>query len=70
MDSTSNLELLIKRDRGFVLAGLTGTTILAWIYLVSIAADMDASLMSAMAKAQIAPWNAHDFWLMLIMWAT
>jgi predicted metal-binding membrane protein len=29
---------------------------------------MDATMMSAIAKAQLAPWSAHDFWLMLIMW--
>jgi len=68
MDSTNNLEMFLKRDRGFVLAGLAGTTALAWTYLVSIAADMDATLISAMTMAQVAPWSVHDFWLMFIMW--
>jgi predicted metal-binding membrane protein len=68
MDSANSLEMFLKRDRGFVLAGLAGTTALAWTYLVSIAADMDATLISAMTMAQIAPWSVHDFWLMFIMW--
>ncbi len=68
MNSANTLELFLKRDRGFVLAALAGTTALAWTYLVSIAADMDATLISAMTKAQVAPWSVHDFWLMFIMW--
>jgi predicted metal-binding membrane protein len=68
MDNTSNLEMFLKRDRGFVLVGLAGTAALAWTYLVSIAADMDTTSMGAMAMAQVAPWSVHDFWLMFIMW--
>ena len=68
MNSANSLEMFLKRDRWFVLVGLTGTTALAWTYLVSIAADMDATLMDTMTMAQIAPWSVHDFWLMFIMW--
>jgi predicted metal-binding membrane protein len=68
MNSASNIEILIKRDRGFVLAGLIGTAALAWAYLASMAADMDTTSMGAMVMAQVAPWSVQDFWLMFIMW--
>lgn len=68
MDNANNLEIFLKRDRGFLLAGLAATAALAWTYLVSMAADMDTTSISAMAMAQVAPWSVHDFWLMFIMW--
>ena len=68
MDNVNNLEMFLKRDRGFVLASLAGTTVIAWTYLASIAADMGTTSMDAMAMAQVAPWSVHDFWLMFIMW--
>jgi predicted metal-binding membrane protein len=69
MDRANNLEVFLKRDRWFVLFGLAGTTALAWAYLVSMAADMDAMTMSAMAMPAVETWSALDFWLMLVMWA-
>ncbi len=64
MDSATNLEAFLKRDRWFVLAGLAGVTALAWAYLVVMAGDMDA-----MAMPAVEPWSAVDFWLMFVMWA-
>jgi predicted metal-binding membrane protein len=69
MGSATNLEMVLKRDRWFVLAGLAGATALAWTYLVVMAAEMDAMAMDAMAMPAVAPWSALDFWLMLVMWA-
>ncbi len=64
MDSATNLEAILKRDRWFVLAGLLGATALAWAYLVTMAADMDT-----MAMPVFEPWSVLDFWLMFVMWA-
>jgi len=64
MNSATNLEAFLKRDRWFVLAGLTGVTALAWAYLVVMAADM-----ATIAMPAVAPWSVLDFWLMFVMWA-
>jgi predicted metal-binding membrane protein len=69
MDSATNLEAFLKRDRWFVLAGLAGATALAWAYLVVMAADMDAMAMGAVAMPAVETWSALDFWLMFVMWA-
>ncbi len=47
MDSATNLEAFLKRDRWFVLAGLAGATALAWATLVVMAVDMDVMAMPA-----------------------
>ena len=69
MESASNLEMFLKRDRWFVLAGLVGVTALAWAYLVVMAADMDDIALGAMAMPAVEAWSALDFWLMFVMWA-
>ena len=69
MAGATNLEAFLKRDRWFVLAGIAGATALAWAYLVTMAADMDALPMNAMVMPAVAPWSAIDFWLMFVMWA-
>ncbi len=69
MESASNLEMFLKRDRWFVLAGLAGVTALAWAYLVVMAADMDDMALGAIAMPAVEPWSALDFWLMFVMWA-
>ena len=38
MTSSSALEAVLKRDRLIVVVGLTGVTVLAWLYLVLLAA--------------------------------
>ncbi len=69
MASATHLEAFLKRDRWFVLAGLAGVTVLAWAYLVVMAADLDGMAMGAMAMPAVAPWSALDVWLMFVMWA-
>ena len=64
MNHATNMETILKRDRWFVLASLAGAIALAWAYLVVMASNMDV-----MALPAVEPWNALDFWLMLIMWA-
>lgn len=64
MASTSPLEVLLRRDRWFVVAGLAGATSIAWAYLALMAADMDGMAMPAMTV-----WSLLDAWLMIVMWA-
>jgi predicted metal-binding membrane protein len=69
MSELTNPAALPRRDRLYILAALVGVTALAWIYLIRMAAMMDAMPMTAMEAMQIRPWSAHDFWLMFVMWA-
>ena len=70
------LEHLLRRDRAIVLASLLGLTVLAWLYLVDMALDMDmamtgrgmAGMGGAMTMAPV-PWDATYFTLMFAMWA-
>jgi len=79
MTSSSPLEAVLKRDRLIVLVGLSGVTVLAWLYLVMLAAQMSDSMpnMSGMANMsgtdmlamlKLRAWTAQDFVLMLLMW--
>lgn len=63
------IRSLPRRDRITILSALAGTTVLAWIYLVKVAAGMDGMMvMDAGAVMQIAPWTAAEFGYMLLMW--
>ncbi len=62
------LEYVLKNDRLPVLAGIAGVTLLAWAYLVLLAGGMD-EMSGSMAAAQVKPWSAADFALMVLMWA-
>ena len=74
MSEASPLEKALKRDRRIVLAGLIGVTALAWIYLVTLAADMGemairGPMSSGMAMGQANRWSVFYFVLMFLMWA-
>jgi predicted metal-binding membrane protein len=76
MQAASSLEAVLRRDRVIVLVGLIGVTILAWVYMLYLAWDMQRSMSvdsmemgMSMASAQLRPWDAVDFALMFIMWA-
>ncbi len=63
------ISSLPPRDRIVILAALAGTTLLAWIYLVDMAAGMDGMMaIDAGAMMQIKPWTAAEFGYMLLMW--
>ena len=64
---SGTLETLIRRDRFWVMTGIVGTTALAWVYLVGMAASMDG--MDAMVMVRTTPWTSTDFLLMFLMWA-
>ena len=66
----SLLQRALKRDRLTVGAGLAALTMLVWIHLVRIAADMGmpGSMGEAVAMTRIRPWTGADFALMFWMW--
>ena len=66
------LVTVLRRDRLVVLAGLGGVTVLAWLYLILLAAGMvdgPGAMGEAMANARPTPWTAGDFALMALMWS-
>jgi predicted metal-binding membrane protein len=66
------LVTVLRRDRLVVLAGLGGVTVLAWLYLILLAAGMvdgPGAMGEAMANARPIPWTAGDFALMVLMWS-
>jgi len=67
MKVTGAIEALARRDRLMVAAGLAAITVLAWVYLVYLAAGMGG--MQAMAMPAIRPWGVADAILMFVMWA-
>jgi len=70
VDSNSLLERTIRRDRWIVAASLLAVTLLAWVYLVRMAAEMGmpTSVGDAVAMAHLRPWDVGDFLLTLWMW--
>jgi predicted metal-binding membrane protein len=79
LDAT--LERALRHDRAIVLVSLALITVLAWLYVIRLAAAMDmasmdmtgmrmtsAGLRMVMAPA-MQPWTIADFILMFAMWA-
>ena len=64
----TSLERVVAQDRGVVVGGLVTLTVLAWVYLFSMAADM-AQMGDAMLTASATPWTATEFVLMFLMWS-
>jgi predicted metal-binding membrane protein len=74
------LELVLRRDRIVIGAALLAVTVLAWAYILWLAADMDMggmdmtglrmipAGMSLMAPAS-APWTPLEFGFVFVMWA-
>ncbi len=74
VDPSSSLERLIRRDRLVVALALTGVTLLAWIYLVRMAAAMhaaasEAEMHAAMGMTSMTAWSAADVVALFVMWA-
>lgn len=59
------LEDALRRDRLWVLAALAAVTLLAWAYLVDMAAGMDAGA----ADMALPAWTLGHAAMMLVMWA-
>ena len=61
---------LPRRDRTAILVSLVGVTLLAWAYLLFLAAGMGDMPMSGPSDmVRVHPWEAIDFLLMFLMWA-
>ena len=70
--TSATLQAFLQRDRLAVLAGLAGTTGLAWAYLLAMAADMgemSGSIPDMMLTGRATPWTATHFVMMFSMWA-
>jgi predicted metal-binding membrane protein len=72
----TKLELLLRRDRLFVLAALAAIALLSWAYIWWLAAsEMDAAMdhaaMAGMAgmSAGLGHWSPVQFLTMLLMWS-
>ena len=65
MPADTSLEIILKRDRMMVLAGLVGLIVISWLYLA-----LDAMRMSDMGVAvmQARSWTLLDAELTLAMW--
>jgi predicted metal-binding membrane protein len=75
IEHVTPLEVMLRRDRTIVLAGLIGVAALAWVYILYLAQnmrgmDMGAMPMgTAMSMPQMLSWSVLDFILMFVMWA-
>lgn len=58
---------LPRRNFIAIIISLGGITLLSWIYLVKMAADM--SMPEGMSPMQIPIWDLGYFWMMFLMWA-
>jgi predicted metal-binding membrane protein len=68
--STEVAETVLRRDRIIVLSGLAVITALSWVYVASLASDMqnmNMGIEAAMPRMQA--WGVADFALMFVMWA-
>lgn len=69
----SHVERLIQRDRLIVALALAGVTLLAWFYLVGMAARMraegtEADMHAAMGMTGMAAWSPADVAALFLMW--
>ena len=67
--SGSVITLAQRRDRTIIIAGLAAVTVLAWAYIIFLAANMTERDMGMAAMSQIQPWMATDLLLTFIMWS-
>lgn len=63
------LDALLRRDRLLVLAGITGVTLLAWLWLAPMALDMKGAMDGPARWMMDARWDLSYALLMLAMWA-
>jgi predicted metal-binding membrane protein len=70
MQQLTPLEIVLRRDRVVVLAGVGAVAALAWAYIVYLAWGMRGmDVGSGMAMPQMQAWGAVDFVLTFFMWA-
>jgi predicted metal-binding membrane protein len=68
MPLTGAIEILARRDRLLVAAGLAAIAGLSWLYILNLASGMPGGMQS-MAMPALEPWSTADFTLMFVMWA-
>jgi predicted metal-binding membrane protein len=65
-------EAIVRRDRIVVLSGLAAITALSWVYVVSLASDMQsmntADMGTQMTLPRMQAWGVADFALTFGMW--
>jgi predicted metal-binding membrane protein len=70
----STLERAIRKDRAIAGLGLAAVTGISWVYLVRMAAAMNAAaadkaMHAAMGMPEMAAWGAAEFVMLFLMWA-
>jgi predicted metal-binding membrane protein len=60
---------LPRRDFWAIVLSLGGVTLLAWLYLLSLNADMSMPMDGGMAAMQMPAWDLRYFLMMFLMWA-
>jgi predicted metal-binding membrane protein len=75
MGNPTPLEVMLRRDRMIVLAGLAAVAALAWVYILYLGRHMRGMDMGSMpmgmdmSMPQMVSWSTLDFILMFVMWA-
>ena len=71
MDAISPVQTLPRRDRAAILTGLSGITVLAWLYLFHTARLMSRmpSMPDMPDMVMLRSWTGMDFLLTFLMWA-
>jgi predicted metal-binding membrane protein len=68
--SDTTLEILLRRDRVIVTAGLIGVAVVGWAYMLYLAQGMAGMDMgSDMTMPQMQAWGVVDLALVFVMWA-
>ena len=71
---TAALDRLARRDRAVVIAALSVVSLLAWVYLLRMAATMrgaasEKEMHAAMGMTDMAAWSSADLFMLFLMWA-
>ena len=69
MQTSSHIEVIVKRDRWIVIFGLVALIAIAWSYTIWVAQSstgMDMSM--GMDSGNVRHWTGIDFTLMFAMW--
>ena len=67
MDIAATMAELLKRDRAVVLASLLSIVVLAWGYILHLAAGMNGMPVGAL-EADLHTWTTMEFVVMFFMW--
>ena len=66
-------EKLLKRDRLVTLGGISVITVVAWLYLITLVAEMNGmggAMPGGAMTMMLRSWTAAEAGLMFVMWAT